>query len=134
MKTKIILIFKNGSFSALVSRRLGHLSRHPDNTILIFQSKSFSAPPVGSFYPALLSYAVFFLYHTLILQVTQTSQFLIPHNFPFEQPAALLTRVNLDFIMCPAPKCCQTQDSDNYGVHFYITILRYRKSHSFMLN
>jgi len=50
------------------------------------QSESYSAPLVGSFNAALLSYAVFFLYHLLILQ-----------------PAALLTRVNLDFIMCPAP-------------------------------
>merc|ERR1711990_67652 len=54
--------------------------------ILATQSSSFSAPPPGSLYAGLLSYAVFFLYHLLILQ-----------------PVALLTGVNLDFILCPAP-------------------------------
>jgi len=53
---------------------------------LATQSDTFSAPRPGSLYAALLSYAVFFLYHMLILQ-----------------PVALLTGVNLDFIMCPAP-------------------------------
>lgn len=61
-------------------------------------SESFSVPPVGSLYPALLSYAVFFLYHLLILQ-----------------PAALLTGVNLDFIMCPAPN--DPFHGSNYILH-----------------
>merc|ERR1712130_386344 len=61
-------------------------------------SESFSVPPVGSLYPALLSYAVFFLYHLLILQ-----------------PAALLTGVNLDFIMCPAPNA--PFHGSNYILH-----------------
>ena len=115
-----------------------------------FQGGPFSAPMVGELGMALLSYAVFLLYHLLILQVilvfvlffaivaafiseiSHISHFksfrcllslscnnccfylymnlslkpTLSHFTPslFGQPVALLTRVNLDFVMCPAPK------------------------------
>ena len=50
------------------------------------QGEPFTPEPIKQIHFALLSYAVFFLYHIIILQ-----------------PVAIYTGINLDFILCPAP-------------------------------
>ena len=52
---------------ATQARQKDHLTN--PKVISFFQSNFFSAPAVGSLHAALLSYAIFFLYHLLILQV-----------------------------------------------------------------
>merc|ERR1719351_590857 len=87
--------------------------------LLILQGGPFSAPMVGELGMALLSYAVFLLYHLLILQ-----------------PVALLTRVNLDFVMCPAPN--DPFHGPNYLLHHIwiqaVLIISVSQAFSLLLN
>ena len=54
--------------------------------ILLAIPENISPPAVNDVTYPLLSYSIFFLYHFIILQ-----------------PIAVMTGVNLDFILCPAP-------------------------------
>jgi len=87
--------------------------------LLAVQGGPFSAPMVGELGMALLSYAVFLLYHLLILQ-----------------PVALLTRVNLDFVMCPAPN--DPFHGPNYLLHHIwiqaVLIISVSQAFSLLLN
>ena len=59
-------------------------------TLVTFQGHPYTPPSKRSVAWPVFSYCVFFLFHIIVLQ-----------------PVAFLLHVNLDYVLCPAPRCIQ---------------------------